>query len=313
MMRRERGATKKRKSSGASGGLFYWSREEELLIKKLWEEGGLQWEEISNSFPGRSKDACLKRYSTHLKEGEKLIYVSWTKEECLLLRKLRDEDGMTFKEITKSFPGRTADSCNSRCNNQKKKGIAPSSNRELARSSNSARRSRDILINNRDCNDVDNTSSDEDDSDEVVAASESPSSPAPPLDDDDVLPPVISSSSAGLTYYPPPLPRRSQRRKFSSSGARRDEKLIKEFVCFICSRLIFRAQVMRPCGCHVFCEECVPPIDSRTSACFTCSTPFEQALPYRTGNNIAEQMVRARFVKADVSAEWKSRGVEYKR
>jgi hypothetical protein len=70
---------------------------------------------------------------------------------------------------------------------------------------------------------------------------------------------------------------------------------------------------MRPCGCHVFCEECVPNIDDRTSACYTCSTPFEQALPYRTGNNIAEQMVRAKFVKADVAAEWKSRGADYAR
>jgi hypothetical protein len=70
---------------------------------------------------------------------------------------------------------------------------------------------------------------------------------------------------------------------------------------------------MRPCGCHVFCEECVPPLDARTSACFTCSTPFEQALQYRNGNNIAEEMVRARFVKADVAAEWKSREAEYAR
>jgi biotin synthase-related radical SAM superfamily protein len=70
---------------------------------------------------------------------------------------------------------------------------------------------------------------------------------------------------------------------------------------------------MRPCGCHVFCEECVPPLDARTSACSTCSTPFEQALPYRTGNNIAEQMVRASFAKADVADEWRNRGAEYAR
>jgi hypothetical protein len=58
----------------------------------------------------------------------------------------------------------------------------------------------------------------------------------------------------------------------------------------------------------------VPPnLDARTSACYTCSTPFEQALPYRTGNNIAEQMVRARFVKADVADEWSNRGAEYAR
>jgi hypothetical protein len=142
-----------------------------------------------------------------------------------------------------------------------------------------------------------------------VAASE-PSPAADPLDDD-ILPPVISS--AALTYYPPPLPPRKQRRKFGSSGARRDERLINEFVCHICTRLISRAQVMRPCGCHVFCEECVPSIEHRLSACYTCSTPFEQALPYRTGDNIAEQMVRARFVTADVADEWRHRGADYAR
>jgi hypothetical protein len=58
----------------------------------------------------------------------------------------------------------------------------------------------------------------------------------------------------------------------------------------------------------------VPPnLDARTSACYTCSTSFEQALPYRTGNNIAEQMVQARFVKADVADEWRTRGAEYAR
>jgi hypothetical protein len=175
-----------------------------------------------------------------------------------------------------------------------------------ARDSSSTHRSSESFSNNRD-GDEGNSSSNEDANE--AAASEPPTD----LLDDDVLPPVITSSSAAFTYYPPPLPRRSQRRKFGSSGARRDEKLIGEFCCFICTRLIFRAQVMRPCGCHVFCEECVPPLESRTSACSTCSTPLEQALPYRTGNNIAEQMVRAKFVKADVAAEWRNRGAEYAR
>jgi hypothetical protein len=194
-----------------------------------------------------------------------------------------------------------------------KKGIVPRS-KASARGSNSARRSSSNL-DNSDA-DEDGSYINEHENEAVVAASEpslaapDPSPAAPPLDD--VLPPVISSSVA-LTYYPPPLLPRNQRRVFSSSGARRDEKLIANFVCGNCCKMLFRVQVLRPCGCCVFCEECVPPVDNRTSACSTYSTPFEQALPYRTGNNIAEQMVRASFVPTEVADEWRNRGAEYAR
>jgi hypothetical protein len=322
-----------------------WSKEHSLLLKKL-KEKGLSWEKISKSFPGRDAESCKNRFNNHIKEGEKHVRADWSKEHSLLLKKLKakglsweklsksfpgrdakscknrygiinegekranwskEQDillkklkgkGQSWEKVAKSFPGRTVDSCKQRFHNVKgasnpSKGAARDSQRDSDDSSD---------------DDEDNSSNNEDDNEEDEAASDP--SPAPSLDDD-ILPPVISS--APLTYYPPPLPPRKQRRKFGSSGARRDERMINEFVCHICTRLIFKAQVMRPCGCHVFREECVPPVEARTSACSTCSTPFEQALPYRTGNNIAEEMVRARFVTADVADEWRNRGADYAR
>jgi hypothetical protein len=288
-----------------------WSKEEELQLKKL-KEDGLQWEEIAKSFPGRTRAACKMRYCSHVNEAEKIV--AWTSKDDKQLKRLREKDGMPWKEIEGSFPGRTVKACQSRYANYVKKETAPRSKALPARGSNTTRNRRRSSSNNRDDdNDEDSSSSSNEDGENEEASAASEPSPASPPLEDDILPPVISSSSVALTYFPPPLPRRSQRRKFSSSGARRDEKMIGEFCCWICTRLIFRAQVMRPCGCHVFCEECVPPLNDRTSACYTCSTPFEQALPYRTGNNIAEQMVRARFVKAEVADEWRSRGAEYAR
>jgi hypothetical protein len=250
--------------------------------------------------------ACEQKYHHHEKDREKTV--AWSSTDHLFPKKLRDEDGLSWEEIATSFPGRSANACMKKYL-PNKKGIAPLS-QKTDRRSDSNRRSRSSP-SDRD-NDEGNSSNNEDENEEVAAASEP--SPTTIHHDDVVLPPVISSSSSvARTYYPPPPLPRNQRRKFSSSCTRRDEKLINKFCCGICCKLIFRAQVMRPCGCHVFCEECVPPIDARTSACSTCSTPFEQALPCRTGNNIAEQMVRAKFVKSDVAAEWKSRGVEYAR
>jgi hypothetical protein len=264
-----------------------------MLLKKL-KEKGLSWKKISDSFPGRDWSSCKARYNKHINEGEKHVRADWSKQDSVLLKKLK-EKGLSWKKIAESFPERDWTSCKDRYNRYIKKGAL--------HPSKGATPDRHHGRDDSSDDDEGNSSSNEDDNVEVVAASE-PSPAASPRDDDVVLPPVISSSSAALTYFPSPLLPRKHRRKFSSSGARRDEKLISEFCCFICTRLIFRAQVLRPCGCNVFCEECVPPnIDASTSACSTCSTPFEQALPYRTGNNIAEQMVRASFVTAEVETE----------
>jgi hypothetical protein len=168
--------------------------------------------------------------------------------------------------------------------------------------------------NNNSSDDEDNNSSNnesENEDEEVMAASPLP------LDDDedDALPPVTSSSSsaAKLAYYSLPLPPRKERRIFSSSGTRKDEKTIANFTCGICCRLLFRAQALRPCTHNVFCEECVPPLDARASACFTCFTPFEAALPFHSGDNVVDNMVRAGIVKKEIGDEWRSRGADFAR
>jgi hypothetical protein len=166
-------------------------------------------------------------------------------------------------------------------------------------------------INNSSNSNEDDDEDDDDEDEEAVAASES--SPALlPLGNDDVVLPDVISSSAHINYYPqPPLPR-SQRRKYSSIGSRREEKMIANFTCGICCRLLFRAQVMRPCGHNVFCEECAPPLDARESACSECFVPFEAAQPFRSADNIADGMVRqAGFLKDEAADEWRTRGAEY--
>jgi hypothetical protein len=67
------------------------------------------------------------------------------------------------------------------------------------------------------------------------------------------------------------------------------EKEEKEFVSS--ARLIFKAQVMRG---HVL-------RGSLTSACLAQHRSSNHS-SYRMGNNIAEQMVRAKFMKAEVAA-----------
>jgi hypothetical protein len=209
-------------------------------------------------------------------------------------------EGHSWENITESFPGRTAKACMMRYSR-----ITGAANPSKGAARTSRRGSNDSS------DDEDNSFSNnksEDDDEEMMAASE-PAAAALPLDDDVVLPPVISSL-ADHSYYPQPLPPNIQRRTYSSSGSRRDEKTIANFTCGICCRLLFRAQVMRPCGHCTFCEECVPPLDARASACFT---PFEQVLRFRSGDNVVDNMVRAGMVKKDAADEWKSREAEYAR
>jgi hypothetical protein len=88
-----------------------WTKEETLQLQRLREEDELKWDEIAKSFPGRSMRSCEIRYNNYVNEGARRAHVYWTKEGILLLKKLRDEDGMTFKEIAKSFPGRSMKTC----------------------------------------------------------------------------------------------------------------------------------------------------------------------------------------------------------
>jgi hypothetical protein len=47
-----------------------WSKENELLLWRLKAKGGT-WEQIANSFPGRTSRACETRYNSYLNKGEK--------------------------------------------------------------------------------------------------------------------------------------------------------------------------------------------------------------------------------------------------
>jgi hypothetical protein len=88
-----------------------WSKEHDMMLKSM-RERGLSWETITESFPGRDVPSCQQRYSK-IKEGEKSVLVTWSKEHSLLLTKLK-EKGVTWEEISKSFPGRDVISCKNR-------------------------------------------------------------------------------------------------------------------------------------------------------------------------------------------------------
>jgi hypothetical protein len=90
----ERVEVKKRKGS-------HWSKEESILLKRL-KSKGLSWEKIAKSFPGRDIHSCQQRYSRHINEGEKQVQVNWTREESLLLKRLK-EKGLSWEKIVKSF------------------------------------------------------------------------------------------------------------------------------------------------------------------------------------------------------------------
>jgi hypothetical protein len=90
----------------------FWSKESDLQLKKLREEDGLIWEEIAKFFPGRTANACSGRYLSRVKEGGETFY--WSKDKTLQLKKLREEDGLVWQEIVKSFPGRSVRSCQAR-------------------------------------------------------------------------------------------------------------------------------------------------------------------------------------------------------
>jgi hypothetical protein len=91
-----------------------WSNEESLLLKRLREKGE-KWKEVVKSFPGRTEGSVKNFYSRYIiDEGEKRVQAApWSKKQSLLLKKLR-EKGLSWKKISKSFPGRNATSCSTR-------------------------------------------------------------------------------------------------------------------------------------------------------------------------------------------------------
>ena len=91
----------------------YWSpREEELLVSL--HAKGKAWDEISKTLPGRSIEACQKRY-VHIRHRgghqESRDGLSWTKPEVEDLIFLVNKFGSQWSKIAKSFPGRSPESC----------------------------------------------------------------------------------------------------------------------------------------------------------------------------------------------------------
>jgi hypothetical protein len=108
----ERGATKRSKTS-ESHRKDEWSEVEELKLKKLREEDKQGFKEIAKSLPRRSAQACERRYASHVNEGEKRVTLFWSSNDDKQLKKLK-EDGLVWKDISKSFPGRSSKACSQR-------------------------------------------------------------------------------------------------------------------------------------------------------------------------------------------------------
>jgi hypothetical protein len=86
-----------------------WSKANDVVLKSLKREGK-SWETIAKSFPGRDAISCRNRYHHHLNDGEKIVYVAWSKEHDKLLKSLKAKGG-SWEEIAASFDGRTAGAC----------------------------------------------------------------------------------------------------------------------------------------------------------------------------------------------------------
>ena len=93
-----------------------------MLLKKLKEEDHLSWKDIGERFEGRTWQACSKHYSLHLKEGDKRAKVGWSEEDSLLLKKLKEEDHLSWKDIGDRFEGRTARACKMQYYNHLREG-----------------------------------------------------------------------------------------------------------------------------------------------------------------------------------------------
>ncbi len=76
---------------------------------------GLKWDEIAESFEGRTSSALQSRWHNHLKHdlGQERTKNTFTPKEDRLLIKLKGQ-GLKWDEITKSFDGRTIRSLESR-------------------------------------------------------------------------------------------------------------------------------------------------------------------------------------------------------
>jgi len=107
-----------------------WSDQEDALLKRS-KNRGLSWQDVSRQLPGRSANACNRRYHRSLaipptasKSLSTLTTTStrvsnpttvlrrgkWSPEEVAKLRRLRDA-GVEWDGVSKQLPGRTPAAC----------------------------------------------------------------------------------------------------------------------------------------------------------------------------------------------------------
>ena len=95
-----------------------WSAlENNRLLLLLLFYGLDDWTRIANHMVSRNVMQCRDRWKNILHPD--VVSTPWTSKENALLRKLtRDKSRIVWKEICKSFPGRTADACKSHYKNR---------------------------------------------------------------------------------------------------------------------------------------------------------------------------------------------------
>ena len=103
-----------------------WTEEEDDLLLKLREGDGLEWEQVAQSFPGRTAKAMERRYKylarkitenmsgKPKRKGKKRpdpvtrMFMRYSEKEDELLVKLREDEKLSWEEVAQRFPGRNA-------------------------------------------------------------------------------------------------------------------------------------------------------------------------------------------------------------
>jgi hypothetical protein len=88
-----------------------WSPEEDRQLVALYEEHGSKWSLIARSIPGRTDDACSKRYRESL--DPVLKKEAWTPEEDQQLLKVYAAIGSKWSQVGQDL-GRGGLDCRNR-------------------------------------------------------------------------------------------------------------------------------------------------------------------------------------------------------
>lgn len=107
----------KKKSSIKSNNNSWTIQEDKLLLQLVSEsEKKINWDMISQKFPGRTKSQCKYRYKKNIKFG--VIKGQWSNEENQLLTEWVNKNGpKNWKKCCNVIPGRTGKQCREHWNN----------------------------------------------------------------------------------------------------------------------------------------------------------------------------------------------------